>query len=120
LRDVTRDKTCILALKGVIASYYGVIRLSVEVEQLKCKIPCVCHARRLVQGRPGGEHGENEKTLSVLLSFEAESSPDKFTLGCVSYPVSAFVPNPLRCFRCQAYGHVAAVCRKEIPRCECA
>ena len=26
--------------------------------------------------------------------------------------------SPLRCFRCQYYGNVAAVCRREIPRCE--
>jgi hypothetical protein len=32
--------------------------------------------------------------------------------------VRAFVPNPLMCFRCQAHGHVAAVCRRETPRCE--
>jgi hypothetical protein len=36
----------------------------------------------------------------------------------VSYAERAFVPNPLRCFRCQAYGHVAAVGRRVILRCE--
>ena len=50
--------------------------------------------------------------------FEAEYLPDEVMSGYVSYPVRAFVPNPLRCFRCQAYGHIAAVCRREIPRCE--
>ena len=30
----------------------------------------------------------------------------------------AFVPHPLQCFRCQAYGHVAAVCRRKITICE--
>ena len=44
--------------------------------------------------------------------------PDKINLECVTYPVRAFVPNPLQCFRCQAYGHVAAVCRREMSRCE--
>ena len=62
--------------------------------------------------------GETEKTLSILLSFDAESLPDKVQLGCVSYPMRAFVLNPIWCFKCQAYGHVAAVCRREIPRCE--
>lgn len=52
-------------LKGVIIG----VALSVEVEQLKLKIPCICDARRLVQRRPGGERGETEKTLSVLLRF---------------------------------------------------
>lgn len=45
--------------------------------------------------------------------FCMQSSPDKFKLGCVSYPVRAFVPNPLQCFRCLGYGQVAAVCRKK-------
>lgn len=39
-------------------------------------------------------------------------------LGYDSYSVTAFVLNPLRCFRCQAHGQVAAVCRREILRCE--
>jgi hypothetical protein len=56
--------------------------------------------------------------LSVLLSLEVESLPDKVKLGFISYPVRGYVPNTLRCYRCQAYGHVAAVCRREGPRCE--
>ena len=28
------------------------------------------------------------------------------------------MPITLRCCRCKAYGHVAAVCRREVPRCE--
>ena len=35
-----------------------------------------------------------------------------------SYSMRAFVLKILSFFRCQAYGHVAAVCRKEIPKCE--
>jgi hypothetical protein len=94
----------------------GVV-LSVE-GQLKWMIPGVCDIHRLVQHRPGRERGETEKTMSILLSFDAESLSDKVKLGCVSYPVRAFIPNPLQCFRCQAYGHVAAVCRREISRYE--
>ena len=58
------------------------------------------------------------KSLSVLLSFDVESLPDKVMLGYISYPVQAFVPNTLHCYRCQAYVHVAAVCRREVPVCE--
>ena len=47
-----------------------------------------------------------------------ESLPDKLTIGYISYPVRAFVPNTLRCYRCRAYGHVAAVCGREVPRFE--
>lgn len=50
-------------------------------------------------------------------SFEVESLPDNVKLGYISYPVRAYVPNTLRCYRCQAYGLVAAVCWREDPRC---
>ena len=43
--------------------------------------------------------GETEESLSVLLSFEVESLPDKVKLGYISYPVRAYVPNTLRCYR---------------------
>ena len=59
-----------------------------------------------------------ENPMSVQLSFDAVSLQDKVKLGCASYPVRVFVLKPLQCFRCQDYGHVAAVCRREIPRCE--
>jgi hypothetical protein len=38
-------------------------------------------------------------------------------LGYIKCHVRAFVPNPLLCFWCNVYGHVSAVCRREIPRC---
>lgn len=89
-----------------------------KVDQLKGKIPGVCDDRRLMRRRQGGVSGETEESLSVLLSFDVESLPDKVILGYFSYPLQAFVPKPLCCYRCQAYGHVATVCRREVPRCE--
>ena len=86
--------------------------------QQKKKIHSVCDSRRLMRCRQGFESGETEESLSVILSFEVESLPDKVILGYISYPVQAFVPNTLRCYRWQAYGHVAAVSRREVPRCE--
>ena len=62
--------------------------------------------------------GETEESLSVHLSFYVESLPDQVMLGYISFPVQAFVTTTLRCYSCQAYGHVAAVCRRKVPRCE--
>jgi hypothetical protein len=90
------------------------VAVDIDYDQLKAKIPGVCDARRLMRRRPGG----GTESVSVLLSFEAESLPDKVKMGSISYPVRAYVPNMLRCYRCQAYGHVAVVCRREGPRCE--
>lgn len=32
----------------------------------------------------------------------------------MSYNVRVYIPPPLRCFTCQRYGHVAAVCKGKI------
>ena len=101
-------------LKGVITG----VAVFLKVNQLKGKIPGVCDARRLVRCRQRDKSGETEESLSALLSFDIEYLPDKVMLGCISYPVQAFIPNTLRRYRCQAYGHVAAVCMREVPRCE--
>lgn len=52
-----------------------------KVDQLRGKIPGVCDAPHLMRCRQGGESGETEVSLSVLLSFEVESLPDKVKLG---------------------------------------
>ena len=72
-------------LKGMIT---GVV-VRVEVDQLKLKIPSVFDGHRLVRRRPGGERGETENSLSVLLSFDVKSLPNKVMLGYISYPIRA-------------------------------
>lgn len=55
----------------------------------------------------------NEKidSLSVVLNFDEVKLPERVFLGFVSYTVRQYVPPPLRCYKCQKFGHVAAVCR---------
>ena len=55
--------------------------VNVKADQLKGKILCVYDARRLGRRRQGGVCGETEESLSVLLSFDVESLPDKVMLG---------------------------------------
>ena len=95
----------------------GVVE-NVKADKLKGKIPSACDAHRLVRSRQGGVSGKTEESLPVLLSFDVDSLPEKVMLGYISYTVRAFVQNTLRCYRCQAYGHVAAVCRRKVHRCE--
>ena len=49
--------------------------------------------------------------MSVLIEF-GEELPERVFLDYVSYRVRAFERGPLRCYWCQDYGHVAAVCRR--------
>lgn len=56
---------------------------------------------------------EKEKmdSLSVMVQFEEERLPERVFFGFISYAVRKYVPPPLRCYKCQKYGHVAAVCK---------
>lgn len=54
---------------------------------------------------------ERMDSLSVMLQFDEERMPERVKIGYVSYPVRPYVPPSLRCFKCQKYGHVSAVCR---------
>lgn len=58
-------------------------------------------------------------SLSILLTFEEKQLPDKVYIGFMSYSVRVYIPPPLRCFNCQRYGHVAAVCKGKIRCSKC-
>lgn len=64
-------------------------------------------------------NGERVSSLSVLLEFQEAVLPDRVKIECMSFPVRAYVPSPLRCYKCQRYGHIAAVCkgRQRCPKC---
>lgn len=55
-------------------------------------------------------NGERCDSLVVMLKFEEERLPTNVYTGYMSYVVKPYVLPPLRCFKCQKYGHVAAVC----------
>ncbi|KAJ0003125.1 hypothetical protein NQD34_018165 [Periophthalmus magnuspinnatus] len=63
--------------------------------------------------------GQRVQSLSVLLEFREVVLPERVKVGCLSFPVREFVPPPLRCYKCQLYGHIAAVCRgkQRCPKC---
>lgn len=50
-----------------------------------------------------------ENDLPVFIDFQDEKLPERVKIGYMSYFVSKYVPPPLRCYKCQRYGHI--VCR---------
>ena len=99
-----RDKPTV---KGVISG----VPIDMEAESF-LEVEGVCGARWLKSHREGKE----QDSWSVLIEF-AEALPERVYLDYVSYRVRAFERGPLRCYWCQEYGHVAAVCRRGRNRC---
>lgn len=52
-----------------------------------------------------------KESLSVLLFFDERVLPTRIRIGYMSHQVRPYIPPPLRCFKCQKFGHVAAICR---------
>ena len=55
--------------------------------------------------------GVKSDSLAVLLTMKGSKLPGKVFVGFNGLSVREFIPPPLRCFRCQKFGHVAAVCK---------
>ncbi|XP_067281993.1 uncharacterized protein [Pseudorasbora parva] len=91
--------------KGVITG----IPVNVSVEEVKKNITNVKvnEVRRLKINR----NGNMLDSLSVMINFDQEKLPERVYIGFMCYDVRLYIPPPLRCFKCQRFGHVAAVCK---------
>lgn len=94
--------------------YTGVITgipINVSMEELKKKIKGgnVMKVQRLKSNK----EGVLRDSESVAIEFEGENIPKKVFLGFMSYPVRAYVPKPLRCYKCQRFGHTAKNCSRQ-------
>ena len=96
-------------IRGVITG----VPIDLSIEELQKEIK---GAKVTVEKRLSTRYqGKIVDSLSVLIQFEG-AIKDKVTIGYLSYPVREFVPRPLRCFKCQRFGHIAGQCRAK-PRC---
>ncbi|XP_064462242.1 uncharacterized protein LOC135372676 [Ornithodoros turicata] len=50
-------------------------------------------------------------TRNLVLTFDKPTLPTKLKVGYLSADVRPYIPNPLRCFRCNRFGHAADGCR---------
>jgi len=51
------------------------------------------------------------RTNTVILTFASPQPPKHITAGYIRVPVDPYIPNPLRCFNCQKYGHSSRACK---------
>ena len=54
---------------------------------------------------------KNETTKAYLLIFEMPTLSTQITVGLYQMTNDMFVPNPLRCFKCQRVDHGQSTCR---------
>ncbi|XP_061170351.1 uncharacterized protein LOC133179667 [Saccostrea echinata] len=58
------------------------------------------------------KHNENvEPTNTYLLTFGMPTLPTNIKVGLYQMKIEMFVPNPLRCFKCQRFGHGQNNCK---------
>ncbi|GFR29982.1 uncharacterized protein TNCT_601281 [Trichonephila clavata] len=72
----------------------------------------VCGVRRITIRR----NGQVLNTKHLILTFSMPDLPQYVKASYLRCPVREYIPNPLRCFYCQRYGHSKNVCRGQ-PTC---
>jgi len=51
--------------------------------------------------------GNMRDSTTVLLQFAQSQIPEEVRVGYLQFKVKQYIPKPLRCFKCNRYGHVA-------------
>lgn len=72
-----------------------------------------------VKRLPFTRDGVKGPSLSVLLTLEGDKIPERIRIGYVSYIVRPYVPPPIRCFKCQRFGHIATACKSKLRCAKC-
>ncbi|GBN87669.1 hypothetical protein AVEN_143973-1 [Araneus ventricosus] len=101
-------------------SFHGVSPFLVEkaisesIGELKKLL--VRHVRRITTRRVG----QLLNTKHLILAFSSEKLPEHIKTGYMRLPVREYIPNPLRCFQCQRFGHSKSSCRGTLTCARCA
>ncbi|GBN37852.1 hypothetical protein AVEN_16439-1 [Araneus ventricosus] len=73
----------------------------------------VCGARRIQIKRDG----KLIPTQHIILTFSTPELPKSIKAGYLSCPIKPYIPNPVRCFKCQKFGHSQQACRSNSKIC---
>ena len=57
------------------------------------------------------KEGKLFETNTYIMTFDQPKIPERIKVGYIMERVEQFIPNPLRCYNCQKYGHHEDNCR---------
>ena len=57
------------------------------------------------------KEGKVIPTNTLFLTFGSPDLPKEITIGYLKVKVALFVPNPMRCFNCNKFGHTSQSCK---------
>ena len=63
--------------------------------------------------------GETKLTNTYVLTFNSPNLPTVVKIGIMQVKVDVYIPNPLRCYHCQVFGHHENKCGRHAVCCNC-
>jgi len=65
------------------------------------------------------KNGKDEPTNTFILTFNLPTPPKSVKAAYLKIAVETFVPNPLRCYNCQGFGHGKTTCKRRAACAKC-
>ncbi|GBN09366.1 hypothetical protein AVEN_156325-1 [Araneus ventricosus] len=100
--------------KGVISE--SEFQRDLEEDLLDClKNQNVIAVKRITIKR----HGQIFPTKHLILTFNNPTLPKSVKIAYINCPVKPYIPDPIRCFKCQKFGDTITACRSNKENCAC-
>ena len=102
--------------KGVIRDFHQDLK-DMSDEEIKKELSSqgVTNVARFILKKDNKEI----KTNTLFLTFDAHVPPEKIKIGYYIANVQLYIPNPLRCFQCQKFGHSKKWCKNQLTCWKC-
>ncbi|GBO18982.1 hypothetical protein AVEN_275680-1 [Araneus ventricosus] len=98
--------------KGVVSE--SEFQRDLEEDLLDClKNQNVIVVKRITLKR----NGQNFPTKHLILTFNNPTLPKSVKIAYINCPVKPYIPDPIRCFKCQKFGHTITACRSNKENC---
>ena len=107
------DRPIRVSIQKALNSSRGVICCRELSGMTKTEIKTELQKQGVVEVRRVAVKKDAEKipTNTLFLTFNTPEMPKEITVGYLKVKVALFVPNPMRCFNCNKFGHTSQRCK---------